>query len=192
MTRTRLALLFIGSALVSGTLTLAPRAKAYYQVIHPIACVPYHYAFGYQGQKDDFSVNGFSVTYTGYPQLWDGYLICAQPQDTEHTYAPYIRARFSRYPNAQNPLIQACSNQAYYGACTGYFTTSTTPEPYMSFFMDIQLQSGSAGYWSWGGMNSIYVRFLPTSQDWGKLLYFQGLTIGDEFGHPGLGSSGPF
>ncbi len=173
MVKLKLVFVFVAAAIVAGSLTLAPRAYAYWKMVHPITCVPSVYGFGFHGVDD----GELGVDYLGIQNTSSHtkYLLCPDWQDSNSFtsgYVPLVRLKFYRGSTAaQVPKVQFCNRWS----CSYYFYGDANTVG--DVFMDVYGHG-----WRAGEMNVIFVPLEPMNQDWNRYFSFRGITIGDEYG----------
>jgi hypothetical protein len=176
--KTRALTLFAISAIATASLAIAKPASAYWRYVHAGTCFYQNYGWGFQSEREQFQTNGaVGITYTGYKS---GAIVCPDNMDSNTwggPYTPNISAKFYR-ASTLNPMprVQACSNVSVNGAssCTPYYYGGSTGFYAINFL--------ATGYWKYNAINYVYVPFDATNQDYNKMVTFQGVTIGTEFG----------
>jgi hypothetical protein len=180
MRKLKLVIVFVAAAIVSGALTLAPKVHAWYKQVQAIQCVPYQTGFGFAGPTTgDMWVSGYSVANTSErdilltcPALWDTTMWAVD--DWTSMESMRIRATFQRwYPASQQPRIQACG----YWGCSQWYYGDPALNSWATVYIDFW-----AGAWTDVSMNTIVVALDATYQDWGRVMFFSGFTVGNEFG----------
>jgi hypothetical protein len=191
MRKLKVVMVFFAAAIVSGSLTLATKAHAWYKQVQAIQCAPYQTGFGFAGPDvGDMWVSGPSVANTGYrtinltcPGLWDTTMWGVD--DWHPIESMRIHAVFEKwYAASQTPRVQVCGywgcSYWYYGDPyynTPYSLTTTLSSDGWTVYMDFW-----AGPWRPESMNTIVVGLDATYQDWGRVMFFEGFTVGNEFG----------
>jgi hypothetical protein len=181
MGKLKLPIVFVAAAIVSGSVTLAPKVHAFWMQIHAVQCVPYQTGFGFWGpMPGDMWVTASGVANTSEHSF---NLICPAFVDNQMyppdyywtpTPTPIVHATFERwYPASQQPRIQACGT---FG-CTGWYYGDPALNSWAVVNVDVY-----AGPWRPWTISSIIVGMDATNQDWGKVMFFDGYTVGNEPG----------
>jgi hypothetical protein len=174
MGKLKLAVVFVAAAIVSGSLTLAPKAYAYWKFGHAVSCVPYSFGYGFRGVREgDLHVDAYGVSNSS-DRTVD--LICPDFHGSEFTGEFYaqVRAQFSRwYPASQVPRVQACGNYS----CSGWYYGDPALNSWATVNIDFYAYQWRPGY-----LNTLNVSLDGTNQDWGKVLIFRGYTVGTDIG----------
>jgi hypothetical protein len=175
--RTKLLVSFTISALATASLTLAPRAHAYWRFMHAGSCFYSNYGHGFYSAQGELNTSGtMGVWNTDYVDVT---MVCPDNNDSNTwggPYTPIITARFQR-PNTTSPpaKFQACSAYIYGSSnCTGFMTGTAT-----GFF---QMAMSAGQYWSYNAMNYVSVPLPATQMLEANRLQFLGVTIGTEVG----------
>jgi hypothetical protein len=177
MGKLKLAVVFVAAAIVSGSVTLAPRAFGYYRMFHAAACKTYNYAWGLASdQEGDLQVSQYGTMNTGYNMQ---YLICPDWHDSNTWHEvngffpdPKVRLRFYRANlESQVPRIQLCGRWG----CSSYIYADS------SVVGDVLIDTTGGPWWP-GDPNSIFIPLDPINNQWGLGMSFSGYSVGDEFG----------
>src|SRR5580765_2419731 len=65
MGKLKLVVVFVAAAILSGSLTLAPKVHAWWKQVHPISCVPYAMGYGfYSPTAGDMHIDEYGVSNT--------------------------------------------------------------------------------------------------------------------------------
>ena len=180
MRKLNLVIVFVAAAIVSGSLTLAPKVHAWFKQVQAIQCVPYQTGFGFAGPTvGDMWVAGAGVANTSErsfnlycPALWDSTMWGVDDWNPIETMR--VHAVFERwYPASQLPRVQACG----YWGCTQWYYGDPALNSWAMVYIDFW-----AGPWRPESMNTIVVGLDATDQDWGRVMFFDGFTVGNEFG----------